>query len=447
MEIAHAKRLDVLNQEKEEAMAAADNLRAQIGQRDRDLSEMMSHVASAKNTERAAEVEYENQIQNLQYTISKLEDDRQRLELELARVGGELSELQGVRTGLDASLGAKQAEVDDLHSERQRLEASVRQAGEDLSGAQEALCSKLETETRLVGQVVDLQRQLLDSNAVIDGYREQSGVAKVQELLVKGLQECLVTEQAVQGALQEKLSKALSELEIARLAATAKANSQTTLEAANDALAAQLSAAGLELSDLRAKAAGYEGRLAEFEGERNDAVGRLDADLASRESQIRSVSEQLCIAKDTNAALLTEKERIAGLLDRSNTQKQELEAAIFDMQANESVLSGALAKAQQELSAAKLASQDPGLRSTEVLLRIELEKLKETFQKERRLLNLQISELEDKSDAHNDRYDRSSRCCPDMCVALICLPRSSGWRRKTFACPSCTRPGFTRLTI
>lgn len=93
LEIEYQKRIDILERIRQEDLEKLDGLKGELGNRDKDIGELMDRIANSQKSERLMESKYQSEIDHLCVERDKLNFEVQKLVADKERANAELSEL------------------------------------------------------------------------------------------------------------------------------------------------------------------------------------------------------------------------------------------------------------------------------------------------------------------------------------------------------------------
>lgn len=404
LEIDYQKKIDVLVAEKGALEEQLASVKADLQSREEDFLGLMDKIAVLKRSERAVEEKFEAEIHALQSEITSLSSKLEQSQTQYANAGDKLSELTAEMEFLKNERGSLQSQLESLKVTTADSATLIPSLKSQISNYEQHLSTLKEEKTKLETELATMttETEKLQSQAADVSNESENLRTKLTslQLMVKDLEEKLIEEKIAGRDLKAELDL-LKQQKDGQLAQVPGFENQIkdlekTLQDKVDMIKRLEGDVALKEADSQKLADFWKDQLSSLQEDHQGEMVKLTSELnrmKSESSRAEMLETQHNILKADMEALKSNKIVIEEMLERSRSQKQELTDKIDQLEMM-------LAKKDDEIrDAAKQAiTQD---NSNEVLLRIELEKTRETFKKEKRMLQLRISELEDEIESNS----------------------------------------------
>lgn len=427
--------LQSMAQIKKDARSKQDELEARVDLAERDREQALGCCQDAETrllemVQKLSEVTRQSEddvrrIEELQRKIAEMESGREHLDQEKQLIVQQLAELSAKLDekskeviesaallhqfksqfgALEAAKGSLEERVGSLIDQLESLGRARSQAEEELQAKlrhRETEVSVLRSELELSSQkLLTIQADALETRSQLLNAQRESLQMKEAQRQVDEQAQAMITDQKTQieRLIQERnlLQSSLDEQRKSYELSASKAQSlQASLETESEKLSARLAQVEEEGASSKLR---LEGRLAELDGQ-------VQATAADRD-RLRDLCEKLKEQRDEFEL------QLEAARSRFEAEATDAKLRLTSEHAKEK------AKLSDEVERLRkdLADSKPPSKSNEMLLRIELEKLKESIAKERKLHALKLIEMDELLEAERSRKSTSA---PDEELARL----------------------------
>lgn len=387
MEVEFQRQIDIYEKKNHESMILNNQLRDELEKSNQDVAELMTKLANVQKHERTMEGKFQQEIDianfELEAAKSIISSLQEKLEISLKEHETIKIAFNEVSLKLNALVLAKS-----------RLEAEIEKINCKFHEANHIVYEKDELIKSLKSKLEAKELEHIGSNQRMDEI--------IKEL--KSKEQEIIDEKS-------KLSTFVHEKNVLELMISEKDNKMSKLKEENDGLYRNICKLQEQAQALITENANFKIDIAKSQSDTelaSELESRLSKTVADRnllQLENSRIQQQLHIWEEDAKIWKNEKEKLSEMLKRANDQKLELEEKLLSsINANDfyilknqneekiSLLESRLVDSEDRFNALQKSTVS---NAKEILLRIELEKSKETFQKEKRFLQLQISELEE----------------------------------------------------
>jgi myosin protein heavy chain len=387
LEVDFQRQIDVYEKLNDESMNLNNQLREEVEKCNQDVAELMAKLANVQKQERNMEGKFQQEIDSLTFELDAAKSNISNLQEKLEILFKE-------REAIEISSNDAMLQLDALVIIKTKLESEIKDINAKCIEANQTICQNDELIKSLESKLEAIELEHAENNLRMDEIIKGQK-SKEQEIIDEKF----------------KLSTLENEKKMLELRISEKDNKMSNLKEENDSLYRNICKLQEQAQTLIKENANLKINIdksqsdMELSSELEFRLSKTEADRNLLQLENSRIQQQLHIWEEDAKIWKIEKEKLSEMLKRANEQKLELEERLLSsVNANDfnilksqneekiTFLESKLFDAEERFNALQKSTVS---NAKEILLRIELEKSKESFQKEKRLLQLRISELEE----------------------------------------------------